>query len=138
VKDESGFTFMETLCAIALILACAGAAGGLAHSVRRITGSIQERSNHHYQQLKTERLVREAIEGVTIPYWEQDERSLLPAKEAVQKVLQEAGYRVNIAFEPIQDSAGRIRGLRCRYQINDYEYDSIGLFASVPLVREKW
>jgi prepilin-type N-terminal cleavage/methylation domain-containing protein len=136
VKDESGFTLMETLCAIALILACAGTAGGLAYSVRRISGSMQEHSSQQYLQLRIERLIREAVEGVSLPYWERDERGLQAAKEAVEKALSEAAYRSGVEFETIQDGMGRTRGVLCRCRIDGREYEALGLFASVPLARE--
>ena len=136
MKNESGFTFMETLCAIAIILACVGTAGGLAHSVRRITGSIKERSSLYFNQLRIERHIRESIEEISVPYWEQDERGLQIVRESVQKLLPEDNS--GIEFNPIVDSLGRIRGVRYRYRIDNREYDGLGLFASVPLAKEGW
>ena len=140
MTDESGFTLMETLCALAVILACVGAAGSLAHGARRITGGIQERSSLYLNQLRIEKLIRETIEGITVSYWEQDERGLQIARESVHNVLMETADYSIVDFKPIKDSLGRIRGVSYRYHIGGREYEGLGLFASVPLplVREKW
>ena len=137
IKDESGFTLMETLCAIALLLICAGAAGGLAHSARRITGTIRERSVRQYRQLRIERIIREAAEEISVPYWAEETRGLTAAREAVEKALLEAGYKAGVELEALKDSGGRIRGINSRCRIDGQEYEAYGLFASVPLEREE-
>lgn len=128
---------METLCAIALIIICAGTVGGLIYSVRRITEDAKERSELQFQQLRIERLIREAIETVLMPYWEQDERGLSMARKTIESALSKSGYLIGIEYETLKDKAGRVRGVRCRYRINGKEYDCCGLFASVPLLKER-
>jgi prepilin-type N-terminal cleavage/methylation domain-containing protein len=137
VKDEKGFTLIETLCVISLLLICAGVAGSLSHSVRRITANIQSRSVQQYRQLQIERIIREAVEGVTVPYWDRDERGLSLAREAIENALSGAGYKVSIELEALTDNMSRIRGVICRCRVDGREYEGRGLFGSVPLVRER-
>ena len=136
MNDQAGFTLIETLCAIALLLIFATAAGTLAHSSRRITGIIGQRSSSHYRQLHIERLVREAIEDVSIPYWADDTLGITAAREAIEKTLSDAGYNVAVDLEMLQDNSGRIRGTRWRSVIAGQQKEAYGLFATVPLVRE--
>ena len=136
MKDESGFTLMETLCAIALFLVVAGAAGGLAYNTRRITDNVQQRSFKYFRQLRFEALVREAAENVSIPYWENEENALPLAREALAKALTKAGYNDGFTIETLKDNSGRIRGMRCFYFSDSHEYKGAGLFASIPLARE--
>ena len=124
---------METLCAITLLLICAGAAGGLVFNTRRITGNVRERAIRQYRRLQIERLIREAAEEVSVPYWEEDEKGIRTARETIEKALTEAGYRIGFELETIKDGAGRIRGVNCRCLVDGYEYEGAGLFASVPL-----
>ena len=135
MKDESGFTLIETLCAVALILIIAGAAGSLIFSSRRITDSVKVRSQQQFRQLRIERLVRETIEGVSIPFWEREEQALPLAREAVSLALSQAGFNYNFSTETLLDRTGRIRGIRCFFLIDGIEYEASGLFASVPLER---
>ena len=137
MKNEAGFTLMETLCAIALLLICAGAAGGLAYNSRRVTGDVKERSHQYYRQLQIERLIREAVENVSIPYWEEDEKGITIARDAIEKALSGAGYKSGFEMEPLKDSLGRVRGVSCRFLFDGHEYEGAGLFASIPLERER-
>ncbi|MCL1812619.1 MAG: prepilin-type N-terminal cleavage/methylation domain-containing protein [Treponema sp.] len=135
MNDESGFTLMETLLAIALLLICTGVAGGLVYNSRRIIGNTRERSGQYYRQLHLEKLIRESVEGVSIPYWEGNEHGIIAAREAIENALFIAGYKTGFELEPIKDSFGRIRGIRCRCFLDGYEYEGFGLFASVSLER---
>ena len=137
MKDESGFTLMETLCAIALLLICAAAAGGLAYNARRITGTISERSALQYRRLRIERLIRETAENVSVPYWKEGVDGLSEAREAIEKALLEAGYKTRVECDALKDRSGRIRGVITRCSIDGREYEGSGLFASVPLEREE-
>ena len=127
---------METLCAITLILICAGTAAGLVFNTRRITGNVREHALRQYRRLQIERLIREAAEEVTVPYWDEDEKGIHAARETIEKTLTEAGYRISFELETIYDDAGRIRGVNCRCLVEGYEYEGAGLFASVPLERK--
>jgi len=136
VKDEAGFTLMETLCAIALILICTGAAAGLAYNTRRIAGTIREQSIQQYRRLRIEELIRETAENISVPYWERDEQGFPMACKAVEKTLLEAGFNAGVEFEALRNDAGQLRGIRCRCFIDGKEYEGSGLFASVPLAKE--
>jgi len=136
MKDQAGFTLMETLCAIALLLIFAAATGALMHNSRRITGIIGERSSRHYRQLHIERLIREAIEDVSIPYWSEDTLGIAAAREAIEKTLLDAGYNVAVELEVLQDNSGRIRGARWRSILAGQQNEIYGLFGSVPLIKD--
>ena len=137
MKNEAGFTLMESLCVIALLLICSGVVGGTAYNTRRITGDIKERSAGQYRHIKIERLIREAAEGVLLPYWENDERGLIEARKAIETALSEAGYRVGVDLETLRDEPGRLRGIRCHCRIDGRKYEIPAFFSSVPLEKEK-
>lgn len=136
MKNEDGFTLMETLCAITLLLICAGAAGGLAYNTRRVTSDVKEHSRQHYRQIQIERLIREAIENISIPYWEEDEKGITAAREAIEKALLGAGYKNGFEIKTLKDGTERIRGVSCRFFVDGQEYEGAGLFASISLERE--
>jgi len=137
MKDESGFTLMETLCAIAILLICAGIAGGFVYNSRRIADTVSERSVRQFRQLRIEKLIREAAEEVSVPYWAEDVRGVSAARQAIEKSLSDAGYKTGIELETIIDQYGRIRGVTGRCLIEDQEYEGRGLFSSVALREEK-
>ena len=134
---DSGFTLMETLCAIALLLVCAGSSAGLIFNTRRITGTVRERSVLQYRMLRIERLIREAAEGISVPYWAEDAEGLPAAKAAIEKTLSEAGYKGIVEIDALKDHWGRIRGVTYRCRINGQDYEGSGLFASVPIEQEE-
>ena len=137
MKNEAGFTLMETLCAVALVLICASAAGGLIYSARRITGDVHNRASRQFRHLQMERIIRETVESVAIPYWEEDGNGLREARHLIEKALSGAGYKIDLELVPVKDGFGRIRGVSCRCFFDVNEYEVAGLFASVPLVRDR-
>jgi prepilin-type N-terminal cleavage/methylation domain-containing protein len=136
MKDEAGFTMMETLCAMALVLVCAGAAAGLVYRARHSTERIKAHSADQFKRLVIERIIRESAEAVRVPYWEEATRAGSIAQSAIETALRAAGYRGALHSEPIYDRSDRLRGVHCRYDLEGRVYEGIGLFASIPLERE--
>jgi len=132
MKDEAGFTMMETLTVIALSIIIAGAMGALLFSSWRITNGIRQRNMQQFRQMRIENLIREAAEGVSVPYWQQPEQGLPKAKSAIGKALANAGYKNSFELETLHDNSGRPRGVICRCHIDGREYEVQSLFASVP------
>lgn len=133
MKDESGFTIMETLCAIALLVILAGISGTVIFNTRRITENIQTRADINFMQMRIETIIREVAEEIVLPYWEKDERALPLARVAITNELLKAGYEIDVEIEALHDNIGRVRGVHCRYHIEDLSFESSGLFASIPL-----
>lgn len=136
MKHEAGFTVMETLCAMTLLLICAGAAGGLVYRARQGTEIVKERAEDQFKRLVIERIVRETAENVSVPYWEEGTRALPLAENAILSALRAAGYHGVLQSEALYDSHDRVRGVNCRYDLDGTVYEGMGLFASIPLERE--
>ena len=124
---------METLTVMALLIIITGTMGAMAYNSRRITDDIKQRTRQQFRQLQIESLIREAAEGISVPYWQQPEPDLPTVKNTIEKTLSNAGYKDSFKLETLYDNAGRPRGILCRYHIGGREFESRGLFASIPL-----
>jgi prepilin-type N-terminal cleavage/methylation domain-containing protein len=142
-KNEEGFTLMETLVSIALLLICGTAVGQIVFTLSRSAVAAREKSTALYRMLRMERIIRETAEGITIPYWEKEEASIKAADAALQSVLAQAEEVFQgaaektedaaLVLEELRDPAGHLRGIRGRWRSAERDHESGGLFASMPV-----
>jgi hypothetical protein len=154
-KRDGGFTLMETLVSIALLMICAAALGQVLYRVRGSVVQLREKIAGTYRTLRFERIVRETAEGIAIPYWEKEDApaALAAAEAAVLAELEKTGDGENVVLEILRDKAGRLRGIRGIRRPaerpverpvergaerpgrggGEAAYEARGLFASVPV-----
>ena len=129
--SNNGYTLMETLCVIALLLVYTGTLCGLIYVSGYTVSKIGETSKEQFRQLYTENLVRETIENFKIPYWENNHPD--KTEVAVIKALEIKKPGINILLTPLKDETGRLRGFNCRWSLNGNTHEIAALFISIPL-----
>jgi hypothetical protein len=134
-EGQAGFTLMETLWALGLLLICAGAAGGLVFTGVRSVTRVRAVMDDQYRLLRVDGVIRKAAETVCIPYWEPGETGVYTVRAAIETALAgTADEGCLTALDSIRDREGRIRGVTCRYRIGKKEFVTQALFASIPLI----
>jgi type II secretory pathway pseudopilin PulG len=130
---EAGFTLMETLVVLALLMVCAGAVSGVVFTAARGVRALRGAAERQAAALRIERRIRETVEAVSVPYWERDERGFEESRRLLAAV---AGGDALTALEPLRDRAGLVRGVRYRYRLGNAEYTGSALFGSIPVMGE--
>jgi hypothetical protein len=135
MKGDRGYTMMEALVVIGIVTACAGSVSGFVYAGSRGLAAARRETAEQVAALKADSKIRELAAGVVIPYWERGEDTATAVCAAAKELGVEGVFI--ISADPIRDSTGYVRGIRCRYQIGEDAYESGGLFASMPVKEVK-
>ncbi len=71
VKSDDGFTFVEAIVAIAMLIIVSGALFGLARSVGRTTTRATAAARSSRLIMESDRIVREAARSITPAFWQE-------------------------------------------------------------------
>jgi prepilin-type N-terminal cleavage/methylation domain-containing protein len=131
VKKEEGFTLVETLVSIALILIVSGALGSVTFAALRGMEHALKAGRAAYRLLRMDDQIRAAASQVVVPYWMPAERGtdmvrqLLETKPETRRMLRGIEMR----------ERGRA-GVTVRYELDGQEYESDVGFAYKSIMEE--
>jgi prepilin-type N-terminal cleavage/methylation domain-containing protein len=131
VKKEDGFTLVETLVSIALILIVLGALGGVTFAALRGVEHALKAGRAAYLLLRTDDQIRAAASQVVVPYWMPAERGT-----AMVRQLLEAKPETRRLLRGIEMRDRRCAGVTVRYELDGREYESNAGFAYKSIMEE--
>jgi type II secretory pathway pseudopilin PulG len=126
-KKEAGFTLVETLVIIALILIVSGALGGVSFATLRSVEHALKAGNAAYRLIRMDDAIRAAASQVAVPYWMPAERGA----DLFRQLLEAQPETLQIGIE----RRGRT-GVTVRYELDGRYYESSAEFAYKPVMEE--
>ncbi|MDR2184319.1 MAG: type II secretion system GspH family protein [Treponema sp.] len=131
--NQAGFTLMENLVSMAVILIISGPViTGFSAALRALRQTAQA-AKTAAAAVETDRFIRRRADTFRIPYWESAERAAAGFKDELRRSAHGA-YMGEI--ENLRDSSGRIRGVKVHFKIADRSFFTETAFASIPIMEE--
>ncbi len=129
MKGSPGFTVMETLASVSLVLLLSAGICSVYVSFGRSHGTAMRAVDQARLLVETDRGLRIKASEVCFPYWENQEKL---AQQWISQLLEKgtgntAEYK---SASVVYDSKSRVRGVSVRYTIGNGEYESVCLFSS--------
>lgn len=126
-----GYTLMETLIVIAIMLLIGGASANFINVSMNANKKAFGNYSVAIQLLSIDHFIRRTCDDVHIPYWDASDAYIPSIVEGIAK----SKYTYEIqSIKPLFDSKSVIRGLRVTYSVNGIEAMTDALFASVPVM----
>ena len=128
---EAGYTLMETLVSIAIVLALSGALAVTAVASMRALSQSFSAIQSAVTIARIDRFVRSGADSLHVPYWENSQPHVDSFSDSLYR-SRIGGYIASITV--IRDSRRIIRGLEVTYTVNNREIRTRALFPAVPVV----
>jgi prepilin-type N-terminal cleavage/methylation domain-containing protein len=131
--DQAGFTLMENLVSMAVILIIsASVMTGFSAALRALRRTART-AETAAEAVETDRFIRRRADTFRIPYWEPAERAAAGFKDELRRSAKGIYMR---EIEDLRDGSLRIRGVKVRFEIAGRSFFTEAAFASIPVMEE--
>lgn len=128
MKNNDGFTLVETLVSITLILVVCGALGGGLYAALRSLEHAGKAGGAAYRLLRMDDTIRAAAAEVVLPYW-------APARQGGAVFQQKLD--ANPATAGLHPLATRRNGAIVRYEVDGKDFEATVVFGYRPVMEEE-
>jgi hypothetical protein len=130
MKNDGGFTFIETLASLSLVLLVFASASGAFIQLSRNNGTAFENIRESWHILSFDQRLRRKIEPVIVPYWENSLSYTERLKEEIMSAFNDADITIIAAGAVLKDKSSHGLEVSYRYRGSGKMYTSICLFSS--------
>lgn len=130
-QDEAGFTLMEALLTVAIILILGSLLAAASKTALHGSSQSLKTVNAAAALTRADRRIRLSAENAHIPYW----ANPTPYIEALKAELLRSNIGPNIkSIRTVFDHRGIPRGVEAIYTVKDREARTVALFSSVTVM----
>jgi prepilin-type N-terminal cleavage/methylation domain-containing protein len=132
-NGNDGFTLMEALVSIAVILVISGCVFTAFSASVRMISKARRTTNTALKILQIDRFIREETESLHVPYW----ADTSARADLFEDYLSRSAYgRYIRQFDLIRSRAGTVRGIRVFYTVDGASSRTDALFPSIPVLEK--
>ena len=131
VRDNAGFTMMESIVAIAITTILAGVMIIIVSSSFKGANTVAISMDNTQELLYIDKFIREKAENLYVPYWASME---IAANNFMDQLWSSSIAKYIESVKLIYSSEKIIRGIEVRYSIGNNTFTTLTLFSSKPLV----
>ena len=124
----------EVVISIALFALLSSGIASVYTSYSKNVGAAERGAGRVTLILETDRMLREAVSAVTLPYWEDAEVNADKAAATLLETIQLDDGVCIVSMKKLRDTAGRVRGLEIVWAVDERVYRTACCFASVPIL----
>ncbi|QQO10745.1 PulJ/GspJ family protein [Breznakiella homolactica] len=128
---DGGFTLMETLISIAVMLIISGCVIFAFTAAMKASAKSAAAANAAREIIRVDRFIRNQAEELHIPYWAYSSPYIAEFKNSLWR--SEAGKYITVV-ESMYTSAGLPCGVKVTYEIGGRTMQTSALFPAVPVV----
>jgi hypothetical protein len=129
-KYDGGFTFIETLASLSLVLLVFASVSGAFLQLSRNSGAAFENIREAWHILSFDQRLRKKIEPLIVPYWENSLSYTEDLRKEIMSTFNDADITIIAADAVLKDKSSCGLEVSYRYRTGGKKYASVCLFSS--------